>query len=298
MRGATNGKHAALGRLKSILPEPAILSSELSFWWLALCVVSAINFALWGVSAIMLAKHRARWTDDVYKTRQTLLWLSAVYVLGCGFRSVFPMIEVPRMCLHDIWISRVAITRTVATVAELCFAAQWAILLHEAGTATGSRLTSVISRLIVPIVILAELSCWYAVLSATYLPHALENSLWTLAATVAVTAFISLWPRVGRAERRFLAVVIAGGLAYIAFMVAVDVPMYLSRWQADLAAGHQARALLAGLDLSLQRCIVENDWSAWREDAVWLSLYFTAAVWVSIWLLNAPNFVRKNQQID
>lgn len=270
------------------------MSSELSFWWLALCVVSAINIALWGVSAVMLRQRRATWSADAYQTRQTLLWLSAAYVLGCGFRSVFPMIEVPRMCLHDVWVSRVFITRTIATVAELCFAAQWALILREAGAATGSRLTSLISRLIVPIVVIAELSCWYAVFSKTYLPHAIENAHWTLAAILAVSAFIALWPRVGSAERRFLAAVIAGGLGYIAFMVVVDVPMYLSRWQADLAAGLEARPLLDGLNLSLQRCIVENNWDAWREDAVWLSLYFSAAVWVSIWLVHAPTFRQKN----
>jgi hypothetical protein len=232
------------------------------------------------------------WSDDIYKTRQILLWLSAAYVLGCGYRSVFPMIEVPRMCLHDIWISRSFITRTIATIAELCFAAQWAILLREAGAVTGSRLAKLVSHSIVPIVISAELFCWYAVLSGNYLSHAIENSHWTLAAILAVSAFFSLWPRVGIRERRFLAAVISGGLVYVAFMVVYDVPMYLSRWQADLAAGYQARPILDGLSASLGRCVVENSWEAWRKDAVWLTLYFTMAVWTSIWLVHTPTIRR------
>ena len=272
------------------------VASELYYWWLFLCFVTAINIAAWCFSAYMLGKRRSSWPDDIYQSRQTLLWLSAIYVLGCGFRSVFPMIEVPRMCLHDIWISRAAITRTIATIAEICFAAQWALLLREAGVATGSRLTTLVSRLIVPIVVLAELFCWYAVLSGSYLPHAIENAHWTLAAILAVTAFIALWPRVGITERRFLSVVIAGGLAYVAFMVGFDVPMYLARWQADLATGREARLLLDGLAASLQPCIVENSWDAWRQDAVWLTLYCTAAVWTSIWLAHAPALKRADDK--
>ena len=34
-----------------------------------------------------------------------------------------------------------------------------------------------------------------------------------------------------------LAIAIAGIAGYLAFLMTVDVPMYLSRWRADLAAG-------------------------------------------------------------
>jgi hypothetical protein len=268
------------------------VSDELSIWWTVLCVVTVINVAAWCVAAGMLGKRRAQWSADAYLARRQLLWLSAAYVLGCGFRSILPMVELPRICLHDIWISRVAITRSIATIAEICFAAQWAILLREAGEATGSRFALIVSKQLVPIVILAECFCWYAVLSGNYLPHAIENAHWTLAGFLAVSGFIAVWPHVGTIERRFLATVIAGGAGYVTFMVIVDVPMYLSRWQASLAAGHVTRPLLDGLQASLERCIVQNNWAVWREDSVWLSLYFTAGVWMSIALAHAPHLRR------
>jgi hypothetical protein len=165
-------------------------------------------------------------------------------------------------------------------------------LLREAGADTGTRLATLVSRILVPIFILAELFCWYAVFTGSYLPHAIENAHWTLAGMLVVMAFIALWPRVGNAARPFLAAVIASGTVYVAFMIAVDVPMYLARWQDGIAAGHEARSLLEGLRASLQRCVVTNDWAIWREDAVWLSLYFTAGVWVSIALAHAPHFRR------
>jgi hypothetical protein len=268
------------------------VSSELHIWWLFLCAVTAFNIAAWCIAAWLLGRRQALWPADSYKTRRQLLWLSAAYVLGCGFRSVLPMVEVPNICLHDVWLSRIAITRSISTFAEICFVLQWALLLREAGAATGSRFTLRVSRLLVPIIVLAELFCWYAVLTTTYLPHALENAHWTLAATLTVAAFIALWPRVGKTGRRFLAAAIVGGSGYVAFMVIIDVPMYLSRWQADLVSGREARSLLDGLHAVLQGCGVQNDWAVWREDAVWLSLYFTFGVWASIALAHFPTLRR------
>lgn len=62
----------------------------------------------------------------------------------------------------------------------------------------------------------------------------------------------------------------------------VDVPMYLSRWRADLVAGREYLSLRAGLADVIERCTVTRGWPAWHEDAVWLSLYFTVAVWASL----------------
>jgi hypothetical protein len=95
-------------------------------WWLALCAAAVVNVVAWGVSAWMLGRRRALLPAATYSTRRRLLWLAALYVLGCGFRSVLPMIDVPRFCLHDTWVSYIAIGRSVATVAELAFAVQWA----------------------------------------------------------------------------------------------------------------------------------------------------------------------------
>jgi len=114
-------------------------------WWSILCVATVINVAAWGFSAWMLGHPGARLPADVRAMRWRLLWLSAVYVTGCGFRSVFPMVDVPRICLHDTWISRIVVGRLIATGAELSFTAQWALLLREAGTASGGGLATSIA---------------------------------------------------------------------------------------------------------------------------------------------------------
>lgn len=257
------------------------MQGALLAWWLALCAAALVNVLAWAWSARRLASRAVHMPPDLCASRRWLLWLSAGYVLGCAFRSIFPMVDAPRICLHDTWISRIVVGRAVATAAELCFAFQWALLLREAG----ARTATLAGNLIVPIVALAEIFSWSAVLTSNYLLHAVENSLWALAAVLALAGFLSLRARTEGSVARFLEAASVSAAIYLAFMVTVDVPMYLSRWR---AAGGVTLPLEQGLRTLLERCVVEHDWGIWRGDVLWLTLYFTVAVWISIALPHAP----------
>lgn len=250
-------------------------------WWSALCTAAVVNVALWAYSARRLGQRRADFSEDIYARRRLLLWLSAVYVAGCAFRSVFPMVDVPRTCLHDTWISRIVVGRTVATAAELAFSLQWVLLLKEAGV-------RIAPRLIVAALLAAEVFSWAAVLTQNNIYHAIENSLWTLSAALAVMGVLGLWR--GASERGKLVVlgVVTCAAGYIAFMVSYDVPMYLGRWHAGIPTNFNYLSLEQGFGQIVERCVVVRDWAAWWQDAVWLSLYFTTAVWISIALAHLP----------
>lgn len=55
------------------------------------------------------------------------LLLSALYVFGCAFRSVLPRADLQRIVVVDTPLSAVFWGRSVATVAELGYAAQLAV---------------------------------------------------------------------------------------------------------------------------------------------------------------------------
>jgi hypothetical protein len=67
------------------------------------------------------------------------------------------------------------------------------------------------------------------------------------------------------------------------------VPMYLRR--REPAGAHLT--LSEGLRQLLRRCTVEREWAQWRQDAAWLTPYFTLAVWISIALAYVPNLRNK-----
>src|SRR5262249_7800697 len=142
---------------------------------------------------------------SVYLFQRWQLLLSAAYVFGCGFRSILPRADVQRMGLMDSWISSVLVGRSVATVAELCFVAQWALLLHKISRNTGFRSGVVLAWLLVPMIVVAEVCSWHAVLTTCYLGHVFEESLWALSASLLLVSCVALWSRCGSSGRPFLA---------------------------------------------------------------------------------------------
>ncbi len=258
---------------------------ELVLWNTALCVFAIVNVAAWLSAKRRLQRRAAALPTEVLGTRRALLGLSAIYVAGCAFRSAFPMLDVQRICLHDTPFSRIVVGRGVATVAELAFVAQWALLLREAAGSDARPFVRQAALALLPLGVAAETASWLGVLTRDNLLHAIENSLWTLGAALIVVALVALLNGADERRRRAVAVGIAAIGVYLAFMVAVDVPMYLQRWQASGAA---ALPLAVGLDEVLRRCIRMPATAAWREDMPWLTLYFSAGVWLSIALVDAP----------
>lgn len=271
------------------------MSAGVHTWWVALCVVSAFNVCAWAASARALALGSTAAARDVYALRRWQLLLSAVFVLVCAFRSVLPRADVQRICLHDTWLASVMVGRSVATLAELSFVAQWALLLHEAGRAAGVRLAVVISWFLVPLIAVAETASWSAVLTTCYLGNVVEESIWTLTATLLTVGIATSLARFRGPTRHMLVAALVCGCVYVAFMCTVDVPMYWTRWRADAASGRAYMSFSQGVfDLS-HRWVVTGEWEQWREEMPWMSLYFSAAVWISISLAHMPSFERAKE---
>ena len=228
-------------------------------WWTLLRGVATLNALVWVGLAGWLWRARERWPPDAWLDRRWQLLLSAGYVLGCGWRSFLPVFDVPRIVMVDSFWSSVLVGRSVATAAELCFAAQWALLLRAASKATGSISGLRLSHLVLPLIAVAELFSWYAVLTTSNFGHVVEESLWGLCASLCVASVVLLWPRVHGRMRPLLLVWATAGVAYVLYMFGVDVPMYWSRWMADEAAGRSYLTLAQGLaDAPLGALAVRN----------------------------------------
>lgn len=279
---------AALGILLIRCQPVGNLSEGVLVWWSALCAVSLFNVCAWRFSAAALARRKAVADPAVYTFQRRQLLLSAVYVFGCAFRSILPRADVQRIGLFDSWASSVLVGRSVATIAELCFVAQWALVLHKMACDAECRRGVVIAWLLVPLIVIAELCSWSAVLTTSYLGNAVEESIWALTALLGIVALLALWSRCAVAHRPFLATAILLGVAYVTFMCTVDVPMYVSRWLADEANGREYLSLGQGLSDVWSRCIVTLDWEEWYTEIPWMSFYFSVGVWCSIALVHAP----------
>jgi hypothetical protein len=267
--------------------ETGAMSPGVLAWWSFLSAVAVLNIVAWSMSLAILRRRRSGMETEAYSLCRLQLLLSAAYVFGCAFRSFLPVFDVPRLTLFDTWLSSVVVGRSVATLAELSFVAQWALMLREAARITGSRFAKAISRSLLPAIAVAEICSWYAVLTTSNLGHVLEEAIWGLSAALLVVSLIATWPRCPTNWRPALVAACAAGSVYVGYMFFVDVPMYWTRWLADEASGRAYLSLTQGLLDITGPSAVSHRWDDWKSEVIWMSLYFSVAVWISISLIHA-----------
>jgi hypothetical protein len=254
-------------------------------WWALLGAVAVLNIGIWAYAARMLWR-----SENPSPERRLQVLLAAGYVFGCAFRSVVPVFDVPRMAMFDSWIASALVGRTVATFAELCFAGQWALMARELGKATASAFAGAVSRILVPLIVVAEICSWYSVLTTSNLGHVFEESIWGASAALVVAVVVQSLVRYKVMPRATLIAWCVGGMMYVSYLFLVDVPMYFSRWLEDEAIGRAYFSLSQGAMDALHRRVVSHSWSDWWTEVDWMTLYFSVAVWISISLIHSPAF--------
>ncbi len=247
-------------------------------WWQLLCAVSVLNIVLWSAAAQELLRR-----SDGYQLKQLLL--SGLFVGACAFRSFLPRVDLERICLWDGPLSSVVVGRTVATLAELCFAAQCALLLFKLSALTGSPAIEAVGLAVLPIIVAAELACWFAVVTLNHLGHAVEELLWSIMVALVAACLVSYWRHTAGALPVWVPVGLIACAGTALVILAVDIPLYLARWRSSKRAGARYLRVVEGLKDALARRRVTHRRDDWRQEVLWMSLYFSAGVWVSLGII-------------
>ena len=64
--------------------------------------------------------------------------------------------------------------------------------------------------------------------------------------------------------------------------------MYWSRWVLDSAHGREYLSVAQGFLDTATHWTVSHRWDDWKTEVVWMSVYFSMAVWLSISLMHLP----------
>lgn len=246
-------------------------------WWKSLCAIAILNIAIWLVAAGLHL--------DVGHISLAQIFLSGIYVATCAFRSFFLRIDLERYCLFDTALSSVALGRSCATVAELCFSAQCALIIHSLGVSLASPAILAIAWSIVPLIVLAQISCWYATLTLDHFWHGVEEFLWAVMVILSASCLVFGFDAMSGYHRILLGIGIVScvGCAYI--MLFLDIPMYLQRRAEALRRKQRYLTLAEGVTDALTRRIPTSDWRIWKKEALWITSYFTFGVWLSIGMI-------------
>lgn len=246
-------------------------------WWRVLASIGVLNLLLWTGAAVYAPRANAyvAWH----------LGLSCVFTLVCAYRSWLPRIDLERTTLADTQLSSVVLGRSAATVAEICFASQTALALHELGGLLDLAWMQSLTPVIVVLLTVAQMFCWYSVVTLNHVGHAIEESIWGLTYALVAVLLLGALPSASGSLLSLLMLSVAGSIAYVIFMFTVDVPMYLRRWRAQDPSTFMSVA--EGFADAWSRREVTRSWTVWRPEVAWLTGYFSVAVWASqalVWL--------------
>lgn len=264
-------------------------------WWAALSSIALVNISVWVCTYRALADATAIAANHPYQRHH--LTLSGIYVFVCAYRSFLPRIDLERYCLFDTFASSIFLGRLAATIAEIAFSAQIALFLYHVGSVYDHVMMQYLALVLVPVIAMAQCFCWCGVVTLNHAYHAIEESIWAVSSVFVGAAMGSLaLYHPDNASLWYIGVI--GSLSsfiFFAFMVTVDVPMYIRRWRENkrVAVEKGKRQLVymnsfeGGKD-ALSRRVVTKSWDIWREESVWLTGYFSSAVWLSLLMVHLP----------
>ena len=246
---------------------------EDTIWWHFLCLGVFINIILW-------FKQKAK---TEYERRQKLF--SFLFILSNTVRSIFPRIDVERVCYFDNFLSTTIVGRSFATVGEISLSLQIAfgllLLTKEHG------LPSIFPYVLPPAISFAQILCWCGVLTTNQLFHVFEESIWAIGIASIIPLLIKLQRKTtenGRKKKLTGCVIIAS--LYVMYMFLVDIPMYYRRYLENNTSHVKYLSLKEGAYDAMSCNLVTTKYNVWKEDSVWMIGYFVFGSLISVGMIN------------
>lgn len=294
---SASGSEGLLAKKISIsLGGDTIYDADLipTLWWVALTLGSCINIGL-------LVARLANLPKDPYPRKMTQC--AAIFVVACMVRSIWPRVDVERTCFWDSRLSWPFVGRVLATVAEICFAAQFSMIIGMLATEVEYPRTRRVADIIFWAICVAQCCCWMGVTTQRQIWHGVEESIWGFTFTAVAVCMALLFkarPHRGRCTlcksgnagyvERYLVLGFPLSLVYVGFMFLVDVPMYVNRYLADSARGAKYLWVSEGILDSMSCKTVSKSMADWAPEMPWMTGYFLGATAMSLWLTWGPKF--------
>tara|TARA_B100000795_G_scaffold177268_1_gene133987 strand:- start:1180 stop:2061 length:882 start_codon:yes stop_codon:yes gene_type:complete len=271
-------------------------------WWSFMTLVSLFNVAL--LTRTLYRYHSYQKKSWTYRSIAAV-----IFTCVCGYRSILPRVDVPKLCWFNTPLNWIFFGRLAACFAELAWTYQFCSLLRTVGKSLrtssirGSTLTSVwytLGNVVMTLAILAECCSWTNLITTNNLYAVYEQGLWSLMFLLLGGCFcvlLSKWAVnkenggddiqvADDARKKFqykMLVVLLLGMGVEQGYESVG--LYLPRYKND-QANH---VVYNGTLIGLFSCkTVSKEIANWSGDVLWMVGYFSIAVWSSIWMAVAP----------
>ena len=252
------------------------VSVEETLWWHLMCCGTYFN--------VMLLSTISPTTNDEKKQK----YLSSLFLLSTSIRSLFPRIDVERICYFDTFISTTIVGRTLATVGEVAFSLQISLAMLRLMKELDVR--SFVPYVITPAITVAQVLCWCGVLTTNQLFHCFEESIWTIFMFLLIPLTFRL---MRKTECNKVYYKLMGCMTlltiYVIYMAFIDVPMYYKRYIHNEKQNVSYLSLKEGIADSTSCKVVTQSYYVWKEDSIWMIGYFIFCSLISIGLIKSKN---------
>lgn len=254
-------------------------------WNLSLTIISIFNIILITYYFFL---------PSINTKHKHLTILVMIYVYVCAIRAIWPRIE-DGLCFHDNIISKPIIGRTLATIAELSFAMFLVMLTHiflldsqNITKNTSIKHLITLNNVIFVLIIFAQIFCWFGVITNRPEFNIIEESLWGILSFEKILIYSILLyiiykynnPKI-KFLKNLLPCLIIIFFLYFLYMIFLDIPMYYKK----SIQNNKHYNIIDGLK---ELCFCKNitkSFEDWKQEIIWLTGYFTFAVWFCISLL-------------
>ncbi len=265
-------------------------------WWILLSTISIIN--------VFFISNYLRKINE--KNIHFYLGICAfIFTAVCAVRSIWLRKDIERTCITDSKISTPLVGRSLATISEICYII---IIITIFNTIIkekkGNFSMNIFNKMILPIIIMAEIFSWVGCSTKYELWNALEESLWCIAGIIIFIISTLLYNNLSNLKKNlkdeslsnFLFICILTSFIYIIFMLYNDIPFYIEKWKKNYSKnynslsydnikkdfGKKNKNLISNL-LDMNNCDkVCNDYEEWKDEIPWMTGYFTLGVWSCI----------------
>ena len=227
---------------------------------------------------------------------------SCIFIIACAIRSIFPRIDGSRICFFDFWISYPLVGRTFATFGELAFVYQLTLVTKSFALQLECSKIYHSMTMIMSLIFIAQLFCWYGVLYQNNMMHVIEESIWMFSMAYIGLSYLYFCDLIKNIHvKTYFLLAFIGACIYTMFMLFVDIPMYYERDQNKYKIILSDPSLYVKFKIISQRSLYESvkdmascqqiskSYDVWKDEIPWMSGYFIGATWLSISLIHYQN---------
>jgi len=239
--------------------------------------------ALFNVSAFTCLRLSDRGEQTWY--RESMNMLALPYVFQTTWRCIFISEYPNRRTISDSHLNSVLVARLLAAIGEFCFGVQLVLGLQALTTAQQTPGPALLS--IVVLDGLGQCCATYGTIAGSYFPFVMESIAWTI--MFGIILALTLTSTV--ASREVTLLISAATAAAMLYMVVSYCPMCWRQWQEEeraMAKKEVSKPLRSKAWEALTLRVPTEDWSVWKHEVGWQSLYFSVGTWASLCLMSIP----------